>query len=54
MRAEALACAAATLVFALLSVGYFDPYGGESPGPRFLVPALPFLALGLADAAGPA
>lgn len=50
LRAEALACAAATLVFALLSVGYFDPYGGESPGPRFLVPALPFLALGLADA----
>ncbi|MDX6447918.1 MAG: hypothetical protein QOD08_381 [Gaiellaceae bacterium] len=50
LRAEALACAAVTLLFALLSAGYFDPYGGESPGPRFLVPALPFLALGLADA----
>jgi hypothetical protein len=50
LRAEAFACGAVTLLFALLSVGYFDPYGGGSPGPRFLVPALPFLALGLADA----
>ena len=50
VRAEALACGAVTLLFVLLSVGYFDPYGGDSPGPRFLVPALPFLALGLADA----
>ena len=50
LRAEALACGTVALLFALLSVGYFDPYGGESPGPRFLVPALPFLALGLADA----
>src|SRR5262249_45262636 len=29
---------------------YFLPYGGGSPGPRFLVPALPFLALGLGPA----
>ena len=50
LRAEAFACGAVTLLFALLSAGYFDPYGGESPGPRFLVPALPFLVLGLADA----
>ncbi|MEP6977061.1 MAG: hypothetical protein ABI948_03320 [Thermoleophilia bacterium] len=50
LRTEALACGAVTLLFALLSAGYFDPYGGVSPGPRFLVPALPFLALGLADA----
>src|SRR5919201_6305238 len=35
-----------------LAAGYFDPLGGLSPGPRYFVPALPFLALGLADAYG--
>ena len=48
--AEAAACAAIFLGFLLLSVGYFLPYGGVSPGPRFLVPAIPFLALGLGPA----
>ena len=52
LRADALTSGAVTLLFALLSAGYFDPYGGESPGPRFLVPALPFHALRLADAIG--
>ena len=33
-----------------LEVGYYDPYGGDSPGPRFFIPALPFLAVGLAPA----
>src|SRR5581483_1057792 len=35
------------LVFVALDAAYFLPYGGHSPGPRFLAPALPFLALGL-------
>jgi hypothetical protein len=46
-RAEALAATAITVAFVLLAAGYFLPYGGGSPGPRFLAPALPFLALGL-------
>ncbi len=33
-----------------LSFGYFLPYGGVSPGPRFFIPAVPFLAVGLAPA----
>jgi hypothetical protein len=49
-RAEALVCAAVIVAFVLLNCGYFEPYGGLSPGPRFLVPALPFLALGLGPA----
>ena len=48
--AEAAVCGAVTLAFLLLNWGYFDPYGGLSPGPRFFVPAIPFLALGLATA----
>ncbi len=49
-RAEATLAAAVTAIFVLLNCGYFLPYGGGSPGPRFLSPALPFLALGLAPA----
>jgi hypothetical protein len=46
-RAEAGLCASSTVSFVIYNAGYFTPYGGTSPGPRFLVPALPFLALGL-------
>jgi hypothetical protein len=48
LRAEALLAAALTLAFVLLDAGYFLPYGGGSPGPRFAAECLPFLALGLA------
>ena len=34
----------------LYNSGYWQPLGGGTPGPRFLTPALPFLALGLAPA----
>jgi hypothetical protein len=50
LRAESAVCAVVTLAFLLLEFGYYDPYGGDSPGPRFFIPALPFLALGLAPA----
>jgi hypothetical protein len=49
--AEAVVCAVTAAVYILLDCGYFLPYGGVSPGPRFLVPGLPFLALGIGPAA---
>ena len=50
LRAEALVCGVMTAGFTIANCGYFLPYGGGSPGPRFLVPALPFVALGLGPA----
>ena len=49
-RVEAAVAGLVVAFFVVLNCGYFLPYGGTSPGPRFLVPALPFLALGLAPA----
>ncbi len=49
-RPEALVCAVITVAYAVIDMGYFQPYGGPPLGPRFVVPALPFLALGLAPA----
>jgi hypothetical protein len=46
-RAEVAVCGAVVVLFLALSAGYYDPMGGISPGPRFVVPALPFLAVGL-------
>ena len=48
-RAEALTIAGVVLVFFLYDAGYWLPFGGGSPGPRFLVATLPFLALGIAE-----
>lgn len=49
-RAEAAVAAAITLTFLLYDSGYYLPFGGFNAGPRFLVPTLPFLALGLGAA----
>jgi hypothetical protein len=49
-RAEALTIAGVSAVYFLYDSAYWQPYGGGTPGPRFLIPMLPFLALGLAFA----
>jgi len=38
------------LAFALIPLTWNNPWGGFSPGPRYMVPALPVLALGAAAA----
>jgi hypothetical protein len=49
-RAEATVIGAVGIGYFLYNAGYWLPFGGGSPGPRFLIPALPFLAIGLAPA----
>ena len=49
LRAEAATAGAIVVAFVVLAAGYFDPYGGLSPGPRYFAPALLFLALGLPE-----
>jgi hypothetical protein len=50
LRGEAAVCGAAAVLFVLLDAGNWDPLGGVSPGPRYVAPALLFLALGLPEA----
>ena len=43
-RAEANTILAVAAVYFIYNSGYWLPFGGGTPGPRFLIPALPFLA----------
>lgn len=47
-RAEALVIGAVSLAFLTYNAGYWLPFGGGSPGTRFLIPMLPFLGVPLA------
>ncbi len=49
-RREVAVCGTLAAVFLVYNAAYYLPFGGWVPGPRFLVPALPFLAPGLAAA----
>jgi len=49
-RAEGNTILAIFAVYFLYNAGYWLPFGGGTPGPRFLIPTLPFLALGIAVA----
>jgi hypothetical protein len=49
-RREAFLVAGLTAAFLLYNASYYLPLGGHVPGPRFLVPLLPFLTLPLAAA----
>jgi hypothetical protein len=49
-RAEANVILAVAACYFIYNSGYWLPFGGGTPGPRFLIPAMPFLAIGLAMA----
>ncbi|WP_428269591.1 hypothetical protein [Haliangium sp.] len=50
-RAEAGVCLAVVLLFLWLNASLVDWQGGWAMGPRYLVPAIPFLAIGAAGVA---
>jgi len=49
-RTEARVLGAVTAAYFIYNSAYWLPMGGGTPGPRFLIPALPFVAIGFATA----
>ena len=49
-RGEAAFAAVVSIGYLIFNASYYMPFGGWSPGPRYLIDALPFLALPLAAA----
>jgi hypothetical protein len=49
-RREAMLAAVLLVAFVAYNSGYATPFGGGTPGPRFLIPMLPFLSLGFCSA----
>ena len=47
-RAEARVIGGLAIAYLIYNAGYWLPFGGGTPGPRFLMPIVPFLALPLA------
>lgn len=45
LRPEVLVCGVIVVVYLAFNAGYYLPFGGWTPGPRFLSPALPFAAV---------
>ena len=45
LRAEVAVSVGMVVAFLLFNAGYYLPFGGWTPGPRFLTPALPFAAI---------
>jgi len=37
-----------SVAFILLQAGWVNPWGGDGPGPRYVIPMLPFVGIGLA------
>jgi len=50
-RAGAVVGLATFVALWLLQAGWSNPWGGEMPGPRYMIAALPFLAPGVAEVA---